>query len=61
MNKLFRITESFQWLEAIKPLPYPNTIKIVALNAGTTGNNNAYLKEELIRAARTIVQVTMTF
>src|SRR3970040_2183877 len=54
MNKLFRITESFQWLEAIKPLPYPNTIKIVALNVGTTGNNNAYLKEELIRAARTM-------
>ena len=54
MNKLFRITESFQWLEAIKPLPYPNTIKIVALNVGATGNNNTYLKEELIRAARTM-------
>ena len=54
MNKLFKITESFQWLEAIKPLPYPNVIKIVALNAGTTGNNNAYLREELIRAARTM-------
>jgi hypothetical protein len=53
-NQLFKLTESFQWLEAIKPLPYPNVIKIVALNAGITGNNNTYLKEELIRSARTM-------
>lgn len=53
-NQLFKLTESFQWLEAIRPLPYPNVIKIVALNAGITGNNNTYLKEELIRSARTM-------
>lgn len=41
-------------MEAITPLPYPNVIKIVALNAGTSGNKNTYLKDELIRAARTM-------
>jgi len=49
-----KIGESFSWLKDIQILDN-NMIKVVAINAGRSLNDNIYLKEELMKAARTFV------
>ncbi len=53
---MLRNFESFSWLESVLPLPYPDTLKIVALNVGKTRNNSVYVEDEMRRAARTMVE-----
>lgn len=49
------LQESFQWVSRLESLPKANRIKIVALNAGQTGNLNDYARDRLLKAVNTII------